>query len=137
MMTFALDARLEEDSLPLGDLLLSRVRLMNDARFPWLILVPRKPHLREFIDLAAPERAILMEEIAAASSALQEVTGAHKLNVGALGNKVPQLHIHVIARFETDSAWPSPVWGNGTAQPWGSEAAAALAVQIAGRMGFV
>ena len=136
-MSFALDARLETDTLHLGDLLLSRVRLMNDARFPWLVLVPRKPDLREFTDLAAPERAILMEEIAAASAALQDITGAHKLNVGALGNRVPQLHVHVVARFEGDSAWPAPVWGNGTGEPYAAGAVDVLAAQIAARMGFV
>ena len=136
-MAFILDPRLETDTLHLGDLLLSRVRLMNDARFPWLILVPRKPGLREFTDLAAPERAILMEEIAAASAALQEVTGAHKLNVGALGNKVAQLHIHVVARFEDDSAWPAPVWGHGRGETYAPDAAQALAADITARMGFV
>jgi diadenosine tetraphosphate (Ap4A) HIT family hydrolase len=136
-MSFELDARIASDTLPLGDLLLSRVRLMNDARFPWLILVPRKPDLREFTDLAAPERAILMEEIAAASNALKEATGADKLNVGALGNRVPQLHVHVVARFEKDSAWPAPVWGNGSGEPYGAEAARALAAEITSRMGFV
>ena len=136
-MTFALDSRLETDTLHLGDLLLSRVRLMNDARFPWLILVPRKPDLREFTDLAAPERAMLMEEIAAASAALQDATGAQKLNVGALGNRVPQLHVHVVARFEGDSAWPAPVWGNGRGEPYADAAAQALAAEITARMGFV
>ena len=136
-MTFALDSRLETDTLHLGDLLLSRVRLMNDARFPWLILVPRKPDLREFTDLAAPERAMLMEEIAAASAALQDATGAQKLNVGALGNRVPQLHVHVVARFEGDSAWPAPVWGNGRGEPYADAAAQALAAQITARMAFV
>ena len=136
-MTFALDSRLETDTLHLGDLLLSRVRLMNDARFPWLILVPRKPDLREFTDLAAPERAMLMEEIAAASTALQDATGAQKLNVGALGNRVPQLHVHVVARFEGDSAWPAPVWGNGRGEPYGDAAAQALAAQITARLAFV
>ena len=136
-MIFSLDYRLETDTLHLGDLLLSRVRLMNDARFPWLILVPRKPDLREFTDLAAPERAMLMEEIAAASTALQDATGAQKLNVGALGNRVPQLHVHVVARFEADSAWPAPVWGNGRGEPYADAAAQALAAEITARMGFV
>ena len=136
-MSFALDSRLETDTLHLGDLLLSRVRLMNDARFPWLILVPRKPDLREFTDLAAPERAMLMEEIAAASAALQDATGAQKLNVGALGNRVPQLHVHVVARFEGDSAWPAPVWGNGRGEPYADAAAQALAAQITARLAFV
>ena len=136
-MSFQLDARLESCTLPLGDLLLCRVRLMNDARFPWLLLMPRKPDLREFIDLAAPERAILMEEIAAASLALKEATGAEKLNVAALGNGVPQLHVHVVARFAADAAWPNPVWGKGSAEPYAPEAAEALGARLAARLGFV
>ena len=136
-MSFCLDPRLETDTLPIGDLLLCRVRLMNDARFPWLILVPRKPGLREFTDLAVTERAILMEEITAASNALQAATGAQKLNVGALGNKVAQLHVHVVARFESDAVWPAPVWGQGVAVPYAEAAAQALAAQITARMGFV
>ena len=136
-MAFQLDARLEADTLPLGDLRLSRARLMNDARFPWLILVPRRPDLRELIDLAPAERSILMEEIAATSAALKEATGAEKLNVGALGNRVPQLHVHVVARFAGDAAWPGPVWGHGASVPYAAGAAKALAAQLAARLGFV
>lgn len=137
VMTFTLDSRLAADSIVLGDMLLSRVLLMNDARFPWLILVPRRPNLREFLDLAATERAILMEEIAKASSALKDVTQAEKLNVAALGNMVPQLHVHVIARFAGDPAWPNPVWGRGQAKPYEGDAAEKFAAEIGRRLGFV
>lgn len=129
-MPFALDPRLAEDTHALGDLPLCRVLLMDDRRFPWLILVPRRTGATDIVDLAADERARLMEEIAAASAALRDATAATKLNVAALGNRVAQLHVHVIARFATDAAWPDPVWGRGTAVPYGRAAAAALAAPI-------
>ncbi|MDX7949779.1 HIT family protein [Lichenihabitans sp. Uapishka_5] len=118
-MTFTLDPRLEADTLPLGLLGLCAVRLTNDARYPWLVLVPRRPDLVEVFDLTAAERGQLMEEVAAVSRALDEVTGADKINIGALGNIVSQLHVHVVARQEDDAAWPGPVWGSGSAVPYG------------------
>lgn len=136
MTDFALHPRLAADTLPVADLPLSRVLLMRDARFPWLILVPRRPGLREVTDLDAGERCILMEEIAAASLALQRDTGAEKMNVGALGNAVAQLHVHVVARFAADAAWPGPVWGSGAAQPYLAGAAEALAGRLASALGF-
>ena len=101
----------------LGDWPLCRLLLMNDACFPWLVLVPQRPDLREIHDLPRPERALLIEEIARASSLMQQAFKADKMNVAALGNQVPQLHVHVIARFVGDPAWPNPVWGQGTARP--------------------
>ena len=111
MTGFALDPRLESDTVEVTRLPLSVVRLMNDRRFPWLILVPARPGAIEIVDLAPADRAQLVEEIAIASAALRDLFRAAKLNVAALGNVVPQLHVHVIARFETDEAWPKPVWG--------------------------
>jgi len=111
---FTLHARLAADSVALGDWPLCRLQLMNDGRFPWLLLVPRHPDLREIHDLPPPERALLIEEIARASSLMQQIFKADKMNVAALGNQVPQLHVHVIARFVGDPAWPNPVWGQGT-----------------------
>ena len=113
MTAFALDPTLDADTTPVGTLPLSALRLARDARFPWLILVPRRPGLAEIIDLDADGRAILFEEIAMVSEALRAVTACDKLNVAALGNQVRQLHVHVIARFMTDHAWPRPVWGSG------------------------
>lgn len=110
---FSLDPRLENDTAPVVSLPLTDVRLMNDARFPWLIMVPRRAGKAELIDLDPADRAILMEEIATVSGALKSATACEKLNVGALGNAVRQLHIHVIARFSADPAWPGPVWGHG------------------------
>lgn len=108
---FALHPQLERDTTPLGDLPLSRVLIINDANYPWLLLVPRRAGAVEVIDLDEVERAQLMSEIALASRALKEVTECDKLNVAALGNAVPQLHVHIIARRKTDKAWPKPVWG--------------------------
>ncbi len=108
---FALHPRLAADTVALGDLALSRVLLINDAHYPWLLLVPRRDHIVELIDLADAERVQLMTEIATVARALKEATACDKLNIAALGNAVPQLHVHVIARRTTDAAWPKPVWG--------------------------
>ena len=108
---FVLHPQLERDTTPLGDLPLSRVLIINDANYPWLLLVPRRAGAVEVIDLDEVERAQLMSEIALTSRALKDVTECDKLNVAALGNAVPQLHVHIIARRKTDKAWPKPVWG--------------------------
>jgi diadenosine tetraphosphate (Ap4A) HIT family hydrolase len=122
-MSFELDSKLAADTLPVGDLPLSRVLLMNDARYDWLILVPRRAGLVELTDLAQKERAALMEEIATASDALRAAPDVAKINVGALGNIVRQLHVHVVARRLGDAAWPGPVWGAGVARPYAGEEA--------------
>jgi len=113
---FALHDRLSADTTLLTDMPLCRWLLMNDARFPWLILVPRIDGLRELHEVAQQHRTQLFDEIDLASRVLSELSNAHKLNVAALGNQVPQLHIHIIARQLTDVAWPGPVWGVGEAQ---------------------
>lgn len=118
MDDFTLHPRLEADTTIVTDWALSRVLLMNDTRFPWLILVPRRTGLVELHDLAEPERAVLIEEIARAGRALKDLTGASKINTGALGNQVLQLHIHVIGRTVDDAAWPNAVWGSGTPTPY-------------------
>jgi diadenosine tetraphosphate (Ap4A) HIT family hydrolase len=115
---FSLDPQLDADTYGVGVLPLSRVLLMNDARYPWLILVPQKPGLAEIIDLAPSDRQQLIIEISAVSEALKTLFNPDKLNVGALGNRVRQLHVHVLARFVSDASWPGPVWGIGTAQPY-------------------
>jgi diadenosine tetraphosphate (Ap4A) HIT family hydrolase len=105
-MSFALDPRLAKDTLTVGDLALSRVLLMNDARWPWLILAPRRENLVELADLEPPDRARLIEEAAAAGAFLKAHAKADKINVGALGNIVRQFHLHVVARAPGDPAWP-------------------------------
>jgi diadenosine tetraphosphate (Ap4A) HIT family hydrolase len=115
MEMFTLNPQLAADTVPVADWALSRVLLMNDARFPWLILVPRRAGLSELFDLKHAERMVLAEELNRASLGLKTMFKAKKINVGALGNMVPQLHIHVVARAESDAAWPGPVWGSGKA----------------------
>ncbi|MCF4166541.1 HIT family protein [Zavarzinia compransoris] len=112
---FALDPRLAEDTLLLGDLPLSRVLLMDEGRYPWLVLVPRRPGLVELTDLSAEEAPVLWGELHQCCAAMTGM--GTKINVGALGNIVRQLHIHVIARHEGDPAWPGPVWGHSPRQP--------------------
>ena|ERR1700753_1481518 len=118
MTSFTLDPRLAADTIAIGDTSLSRILLMNDARFPWLILVPRRPDLTEIFDLAPTERATLTEEIADVSTALSNRLGVDKINIGALGNIVRQLHIHIVGRTTGDAAWPGPVWGHGARQAY-------------------
>ena len=116
--SWILDPRLAQDSIALGDLPLSRVLLMDDANYPWLILVPRRPNLVELIDLDDSGQATLMIELARAARALKEITACDKLNVAALGNTVRQLHVHVIARRASDAAGARPVWGAVPARPY-------------------
>jgi diadenosine tetraphosphate (Ap4A) HIT family hydrolase len=108
---WSLHPQLAQDTVPVGDLALARVLLANDANFPWLILVPRRPGLVELIDLEENAQIQLLSEIAAAARALKSITECDKLNIAALGNQVAQLHVHVIARRHSDAAWPKPVWG--------------------------
>jgi diadenosine tetraphosphate (Ap4A) HIT family hydrolase len=108
---WSLHPQLAQDTVPLGDLPLARALLAKDANYPWLILVPRLPGLVELIDLEENAQVQLLGEVAAAARALKSVTRCDKLNIAALGNQVPQLHVHVIARRHSDAAWPKPVWG--------------------------
>ena len=110
MSEFVLNERLAADTVAVVDWPLSTVRLMNDRTWPWLVLVPRRPGLRELHDLGTLDLALLVGELAKASRALAEICEPEKVNVGALGNIVQQLHIHVIGRFRDDPAWPGPVW---------------------------
>jgi diadenosine tetraphosphate (Ap4A) HIT family hydrolase len=114
-MLFALHSRLEADSIFLGQLPLCQLRLINDSRYPWLLLVPAQPYLVEITDLSAEDYQQLWQEVRQVSEGLQIWCQPDKLNVAILGNLVPQLHLHVIARFKTDATWPGPVWGQGEA----------------------
>jgi len=135
-LTFTLDPRLAADTAPVGDLALSRVLLMNDANYPWLILVPRLPDVTELIDLEENAQVQLTAEIARASAALKAVTACDKLNVAALGNVVPQLHVHVIARRRDDAAWPKPVWGAAPAKVYAPAARDALIAALQRELGM-
>lgn len=136
---FEIDPAFLATSEALGDLALSHVRLQADARFPWIVLIPRVEQARELEDLAAGERDVLMEEVLRAGGAARAVAQAMgrpatKLNVGQLGNVTPQLHVHVVARRSDDAAWPSPVWGVGAAQAYSP---AALATAMAAARGVL
>jgi diadenosine tetraphosphate (Ap4A) HIT family hydrolase len=125
-VTFTLDPRLAADTHQICDLALCRALLMNDARNPWLILVPRRADLTEIIDLDRADRGALIEEIACGSEAVRALPGVDKINIGALGNIVRQLHVHVVGRTVGDAAWPGPVWGAGVVRRYEPAAAAAL-----------
>ena len=118
MTSFSLHPTLARDTVLVFKLPLCRVLLVKDYRFPWLILVPEREFVREIYELSPADRVELVEEIAQASEVLRQLFQPDKLNVGALGNVVPQLHVHVVARFATDPAWPGPVWGSGAAEPY-------------------
>jgi diadenosine tetraphosphate (Ap4A) HIT family hydrolase len=128
---FLLHPQLLADTHPVCELPLCSVRLMDDMRWPWLILVPRQPFLREIMDLADDDQLALITETNRAGRALQRLYRCEKLNIAALGNVVPQLHVHVIARHKNDYAWPRPVWGQGSAVPYTPEQLSAQLVDLA------
>jgi len=134
MDSFQLHARLAADTTPVADWATSRVLLMNDARYPWLILVPRRVGLTEIHELKHAERMVLIEEINRASIGLKTLANAVKINIGALGNLVPQLHIHVVARKPGDAAWPGPVWGHGEARAYEQEVKEALLEKLRAKL---
>tara|TARA_Y100000385_G_scaffold14067_1_gene14322 strand:+ start:258 stop:671 length:414 start_codon:yes stop_codon:yes gene_type:complete len=120
MAGFELDSRLAADTHFVARWGLSDVLLMDDARFPWLILVPRIPGVTEWFDLGADARVALLNETLLLGEAVQVFFNAEKINTAALGNVVSQLHVHVVARYTRDHAWPAPVWGIGTPEPYDS-----------------
>ena len=124
-MSFKLDARLEADTYWMGDLHLSRVLLMNDRRYPWIILVPMLEGLKELTDLSEEQSVTLLQESRAVSQWLIK-QGGDKLNVGAIGNVVSQLHLHHVMRKVDDPAWPGPVWGHSPAEPYAEDKVNAL-----------
>lgn len=126
-MSFLLHPKLQSDTFSVTELPLCSVLLMNNSLFPWLILVPRCASMREIIDLSPDDRHLLLDEISRACEVLKTVYMPDKLNVAALGNQVPQLHVHVIARFTGDAAWPDPVWGK-SSKPY--EASAPVIQQL-------
>ena len=127
MTDFVLDPRLAADTAFIADGPLSQVRLMDDTRFPWLVLVPRVNGISEWLELDGGQQRLLLAEINQAGQLIRAQPGVEKLNIGALGNIVRQLHVHLIGRHEGDPAWPGPVWGHGAAV---RHAPAALATQI-------
>ncbi|WP_166420487.1 HIT domain-containing protein [Pseudoalteromonas sp. Z1A8] len=115
---FELAPELKRDCIELADWPLCKVLLLNDSQYPWFVLVPRQANLREIIDLSEDDQVVYLKESAKLSKLLMDVFSPDKLNVAALGNMVPQLHIHHIARFTSDAAWPAPIWGKFSAVPY-------------------
>ena len=122
---FTLHPTLAADSLEIGDLELCHCRLINNMLFPWFLLIPKVEGVSEIVDLSADQQQLLMQESVWLSECLKSVFAPDRINVAALGNQVPQLHVHHIARFKTDAAWPNPVWG-GPNQTYSKEALEAL-----------
>lgn len=112
---FIIHPQLENDTILIGELSLCRVLLMNDSRYPWLILVPKINDIRDVTEMSESDRVLLFNEISRTAEKLKENFKPDRLNIAMLGNVVPQLHCHIIARFESDHAWPKPVWGVGSA----------------------
>jgi len=127
---FTLHPRLEADCIVMGDFPLSRLLLMNDCRYPWFILVPRRADISEIYQLGEREQQQLQRESVTLGQGIMEVFGGDKLNVAALGNLVPQLHIHHIVRYRDDPTWPGPVWGVGVSVPYSAEQVAAVRERI-------
>ncbi|NHN77501.1 HIT domain-containing protein [Azotobacter chroococcum] len=123
---FALDSRLQQDTLPIGDFPLCRLLLMKDARYPWFVLVPRREEVVELFQLDAEDQRTLWQETSELAETLKDTFGADKMNVAALGNVVSQLHMHVIVRRRDDDAWPAPVWGKHPALPYTDAQIAAI-----------
>lgn len=119
---WTLHPQLASDTHAVGDLPLCRVLIIKDANYPWLLLVPRRPDIVEILDLDDVERAQLTTEMSRVAQALKDITNCDKLNIAALGNMVPQLHVHIIARRKTDAAWPKPIWGVAPALPFDPQA---------------
>lgn len=134
------DPAFDAGSVAVAELDLCQARLQDDARFPWLVLLPRRPDAVELADLSPADRARLMEEIVAAGEAVRDLGQAlgrpvEKLNVGALGNVTAQLHLHVVGRRRDDGLWPGPVWGRGAARPWPPAERERLVVRLTARLG--
>lgn len=126
-MSFTLHPQLEADTVLVGDFNLCTIRLMNDSRYPWLILVPRRQGIKEISDLHANDMDVLWGEVMKAHEALRGLIKPDKMNIAALGNMVPQLHFHVVARKKDDPAWPKPIWGHSPAVPYDDNGAAMVA----------
>ena len=133
---WSLHPQLANDTTGIGDLPLARTLLMNDASYPWLVLVPRQAGIVEIIDLDDDQQTQLMSEIAMLARVLKDVTGCHKLNIAAIGNVVPQLHVHIVARRRDDPAWPRPVWGAAPARAYEPAAREALIAAIRREVAF-
>ncbi|OUR90189.1 hypothetical protein A9Q81_19525 [Gammaproteobacteria bacterium 42_54_T18] len=121
MTSFLLDSRLEADTFRIGESALNLLLLMNDSRYPWCILVPKQVGLREIYELSSKDQSTLLTESSVLAKTLMSTFSQEKMNIGALGNVVSQLHVHHVARHQNDPAWPGPVWGHSQAEPYSSD----------------
>lgn len=135
-MTFQLHPRLEQDCITIGGFELCRLLMMNDSQYPWFILVPERADLQEIYQLSKAERELLTEESSYLAENLAALYKADKMNIAAIGNRVPQLHIHHIVRYQTDKAWPAPVWGKFDAVPYSERQIADTLALIKDRLGM-
>jgi len=135
-MTFSLHPRLAADCIVIGDFALSTVLLMNDSRYPWCILVPRRADAREIYQLNPIDRQQLLDESCLLAETMTRLYQPDKLNIAAIGNLVPQLHVHHVARFQTDAAWPAPVWGKLPALAYGNDELVAEVGKLRRGLGF-
>jgi diadenosine tetraphosphate (Ap4A) HIT family hydrolase len=133
---WSLDPQLQRDTKAIGDLTLTRVLVMNDATYPWLVVVPRHAGAVEVIDLDGGQQVKLMDEIAVLSRVLKDVTACDKLNIAAIGNVVSQLHVHIVARRRGDAAWPRPVWGVAPPHPYPPEELEQFIARIQAEIAF-
>ncbi|MDH5358227.1 MAG: HIT domain-containing protein [Gammaproteobacteria bacterium] len=127
---FKLHSRLAQDTIAIGHFPLCEVLLMNDARYPWIILVPRRDDISEIYQLNEHDQQQLIVESSFVASTLSSLVHADKMNVAAIGNMVPQLHVHHVARYHSDESWPAPVWGKGEALPYSEQESAAVCQQF-------
>jgi diadenosine tetraphosphate (Ap4A) HIT family hydrolase len=134
-MTFELHPRLQQDCVKVGRFKLSRLLMMNDSQYPWFILVPEKAGLREIYQLTKPERELLLDESSYLAENLAALYNADKMNIASIGNQVPQLHIHHIVRYQTDKAWPAPVWGKFDAVPYTQQQITENLMRLRDRLG--
>ncbi|WP_027147858.1 HIT domain-containing protein [Methylobacter tundripaludum] len=135
-MTFQLHPRLEQDCITIGRFDLCRLLMMNDSQYPWFILVPERTDLQEIYQLNKAERELLTEESSYLAENMAELYKADKMNIAAIGNRVPQLHIHHIVRYQVDKAWPAPVWGKFDAVPYTERQIADNLTRIKARLGM-
>lgn len=134
MRAFELHPQLARDCITIGDLPLSRVLLLNDCRYSWLVLVPRRADITELFHLGESDRQMLLDEVCRTGEQLMQMSEGDKLNIGALGNLVPQLHVHLVVRSRDDPAWPGPVWGHSAAQPYAEDALRNCLQRLRGRL---
>jgi len=129
-MTFQLHPRLQQDSIAIAQFELSEIRLINDSQYPWMILVPKRAYISEVYQLSETDQQLLQQESSWLAKTMAKLYQADKMNIAAIGNMVPQLHIHHIARYKTDIAWPAPVWGKFDAVPYTEQKIGQISMQI-------